>query len=461
MTTTAPAPASTSPAPLSPSAAAAPTQTAARTQGPTLDGLLDHYHVPPFRHVAWVVMALIAAFVVWAAIAQLDEVAVATGEVAPQGKVKVIQHLEGGLIVDIYVSEGDVVRPGDPLLLLDLATGGVNRDEMQVRLDGLRLTRARLHAEAEGTPVQFPAAEAQRRPELLRAEQDTHAARIAELKTSVAVLREQVNQRGAEVREIDAQSRAAAANLKLAREKLGMSASLLKDGLTARMDHLQLQSEVEGLQGSLNSLAESMPRARAALAETEARLAEISQRFRREALEQIGETELNIARTEELLAKATDQQMRTEIRSPIDGIVKNMRHNTIGGVVRAGEPILDLVPSRDDLVIEARLNPVDRGYVREGQEATVKISTYDYARYGGLKGEVVLVAPDSTTPENDQPYFRVVVKPEKYHLGERPDEYVITPGMEATVDIHTGTRSVLDYLVKPVLKLKHEAFRER
>lgn len=428
---------------------------------PSLDGLLERHRLPPFRNVAWVVMGLIACFIAWAAVAQLDEVAVATGEVAPQGRIKVIQHLEGGLIVDIYVNEGDEVRPGDPLLLLDLATGGVNRDEMQVRLDGLRLTRARLQSEAEGTVLAFPEAEAQRRPDLVRAEQETYSARITELKTSVAVLREQVNQRGAEVRELEAQSRAAAANLKLAREKLAMSASLLKDGLTARMDHLQLQSEVEALQGSLNSLSESVPRARAALAETEARVDEISQRFRREALEQIGETELNIARTEELLAKATDQQLRTEVRSPIDGIVKNMRHNTIGGVVRAGEPILDLVPSRDDLIVEARLNPVDRGYVREGQEATIKISTYDYARYGGLKGQVILVAPNSTTPENGQPYFRVVVKPEKYYLGDQPDEYVITPGMEATVDIHTGTRSVLDYLVKPVLKMKHEAFRER
>lgn len=455
-TTTSSSPTSSPAVPASAAAAAA-----ARADTPTLDGLLDRHAVPPFRHVAWVVMALIATFVAWATVAQLDEVAVAMGEVAPQGKVKVIQHLEGGLIVDIYVNEGDAVKPGDPLLLLDLATGGVNRDEMQVRLDGLRLTRARLHAEAEDTPLTFPEAEAQRRPELLHAEQETYAARIAELKSSVAVLRQQVNQRDAEVRELEAQSRATAANLRLAREKLGMSASLLKDGLTARMDHLQLQSEVEGLQGSLNALAEGVPRARAALAEAEARLAEIGQRFRREALEQIGETELNIARTEELLTKATDQQLRTEIRSPIEGIVKNMRHNTIGGVVRAGEPILDLVPSRDDLVIEARLNPVDRGYVREGQEATVKISTYDYARYGGLKGTVVLVAPDSTTPENDQPYFRVVVKPEKYYLGDRPDEYAITPGMEATVDIHTGTRSVLDYLIKPVLKMKHEAFRER
>ncbi|MFA7430039.1 MAG: HlyD family type I secretion periplasmic adaptor subunit [Rhodospirillaceae bacterium] len=428
---------------------------------PTLDILIQRHKAPPRRYITWLIMALIAVFIVWASVAQLDEVSVATGEVAPQGRVKVVQHLEGGLIVDIYVAEGDEVRQGDPLMLLDLATGGVNREELQVRIDGLLLTRARLTAEAEGTPLVFPEEEAKRRPDLVRAERETHEARRSELSSSVSVLQQQVNQRSSEVRELEARSRATATNLRLGREKLAMSASLLQEGLTARMDHLQLQAEVEDLQGTLNTLSESIPRAQSALAESEARLAEIGLRFRREAVEQIGETELNLARNQELLGRATDQQLRTEIRSPIDGIVKNMRHNTIGGVVKAGEPILDLVPSRDDLVVEARLNPMDRGYVREGQEATLKISTYDYARYGGLKGEVILVAPDSTVPENDEPFFRVVVKPEKYFLGDRPDEYQISPGMEATVDIHTGTRSVLDYLIKPVLKLKHEAFRER
>jgi adhesin transport system membrane fusion protein len=428
---------------------------------PTLDVLVQRYKAPPRRYVTWLVMALIATFIAWASVAQLDEVSVATGEVAPQGRVKVVQHLEGGLIVDIFVAEGDEVRQGDPLMLLDLATAGVNRDELQIRIDGLLLTRARLSAEAENLPLVFPEEEAKRRPELVRAERETYDARRNELTQSVSVLQQQVNQRSSEVRELEARSRATASNLRLAREKLAMSASLLKEGLTARMDHLQLQAEAEDLQGTLNTLAESIPRVQSALAEAEARLAEIALRFRREAVEQIGETELNLARNQELLGRATDQQLRTEIRSPIDGIVKNMRHNTIGGVVKAGEPILDLVPSRDDLVIEARLNPMDRGYVREGQEATLKISTYDYARYGGLQGEVILVAPDSTVPENDQPFFRVVVKPEKYYLGDKPGEYPISPGMEATVDIHTGTRSVLDYLIRPVLKLKHEAFRER
>ncbi|MDP4795948.1 MAG: HlyD family efflux transporter periplasmic adaptor subunit, partial [Rhodospirillales bacterium] len=141
--------------------------------------------------------------------------------------------------------------------------------------------------------------------------------------------------------------------------------------------------------------------------------------------------------------------------------VKNMRYNAVGNVVKPGEPIMEIVPTGDQLVVEAKLNPIDRGYVTVGQAATVKISTYDFARYGGLKGEVIRVAPDSSTDEDGAPYFRVVVQTDKNYLGYNEGDLPITPGMQATVDIHTGKKSVMDYLVKPVLKLRHEAFRER
>ena len=161
------------------------------------------------------------------------------------------------------------------------------------------------------------------------------------------------------------------------------------------------------------------------------------------------------------MKQADSQELRTEIRSPINGVVKNLGFNTIGGVVKPGDPIMEIVPTGDSLVIEAKLRPVDSGYVQVGQKATAKISTYDYSRYGGLDGEVIQVAPDSSTEQDGTPFFRVIVKTDKTYLGDEPGNYPITPGMEATVDIHTGTKSVLDYLVRPVLKLKHEAFRER
>jgi adhesin transport system membrane fusion protein len=208
-------------------------------------------------------------------------------------------------------------------------------------------------------------------------------------------------------------------------------------------------------------LGQSLPRARAAVSEVTQRLRESEIKFRREAQDELAKTDQEIARVKELLERATEQGVRAVIRSPNDGIVKNMRYNTIGGVVKPGEPILEIVPTGDNLVVESKLNPTDRGYVTRGQRALVKVSTYDYARYGGLEGRVILVAPDSTTDQKGNIYFRVVVQPEKTYLGRQSGDLPISPGMQATVDIHTGTKSVMEYLVKPVLKLRHEAFRER
>jgi membrane fusion protein, adhesin transport system len=406
-------------------------------------------------------MALIATLLIWANFARLDEVAVAMGEVVPQGKIRVVQHLEGGIIEHIYVGEGSVVRAGDPLVRLDLATSGVNRKELLARLDGALLHRARLLAESSGAALALPRDAAARQPSVADAERQAYAARRHELESSLGVLKEQVRQRELEVQELDAKRKSATNNLALARERLKMSASLLTEGLTARMEHLRLQAEVESLEGELQGLGPALPRARAAVAEATQRLREAEVRFQREAREGLGETEQTIARVQELLAEATDQGVRAEIKSPIDGVVKKLRYNTVGGVVALGEAIMDIVPTGEKLVVQAKLSPIDRGYVNAGQPAFVKVSTYDFVRYGGLTGAVTQVAPDATTDKNGTPYFEVIVETDKAYLGEKAGNLPITPGMQATVDIHTGTRSVMDYLVKPVLKLRDEAFRER
>lgn len=426
-----------------------------------LDDLLVQNETPSWRFAAYVIMSLLALFLIWAGFAELDEVAIAQGEVVPQGRVKTIQHLEGGIIDELFVREGDTVREGAPLVQLDLAGTVTNIQELQVRLDGLLVRKARLEAEANNSPLGLPADLATGMDGIIAAEQQAYEARQRELNSTRAVLEGQALQRSQDVREVEARLNAVRTNLGLARERLGMSADLLKDKLQSPMEHLQIQSEVESFEGEIAALSEALPRSQAALDEALERIQELDLRFAREAREQLGETELNIARTEELLATAADQQTRTTIRSPITGVVKNMRYTTIGGVVRTGEPILDIVPSNDTLVVEARLNPMDRGFVKEGQEATVKIDTYDFVRYGGIDGTVIAVAPDSTIPENAPPYFKVVIETPQPWLGDEQDGNLISPGMGATVDIHTGTKSVMDYLIKPVLKLKHEAFRER
>ena len=430
-------------------------------QASRLDTLLKSHPAPTWRGVAWPVMVLLALAFMWANFAKLDEVASSPGEVVPMGKVKVIQHLEGGIIQDIFVTEGDIVREGQPLLQLDLGSGGANIEELQVRLDGEILARARLEAEANETDPVFPADIAARIPEQANAQRQAFDARKRQMDSGLSVLKRQVTQRELEVQELQAKLTAAKNNLKSAEERFKISTDLLKDGLTSRVDHLQLGAEVETLQGELKSIQAGIPRARAAVSEANSRLEEESNRFRSEAQNELSTTEQTISRIRELLNRANEQGVRSEVKSPIDGVVTNMNFTAVGNVVKPGDPIMAIVPTGEKLVIESRLRPTDRGYVAEGQKALVKISTYDFARYGGLDGLVVLVAPDSSTDENGLPYFRVVVETDKSWLGANEGELPIMPGMEATVDIHTGQKTVMDYLVKPVLKLRHEAFRER
>ncbi|MBY0430425.1 MAG: HlyD family type I secretion periplasmic adaptor subunit, partial [Rhodospirillales bacterium] len=264
-----------------------------------------------------------------------------------------------------------------------------------------------------------------------------------------------------EIQENEAKQRALAGSLKLARQKLKMADDLASAGLMAKMEHVTQESDVETLQGQLNTIGPTVPRLQSALAEVKERIREENAKFSRAAQAQLPEIEVNIARTRELLSQANDQALRTQITSPSEGVIKNMRQNTIGGVVRSGEPIMEIVPLRERLMIEARLSPADRGYVAAGQDALVKVTAYDFARYGGLNGQVMSVAPDTMTGPDNQPYYRMVILTHRGWLGTSERKLPITPGMQAMVDVHTGTRTVLEYLLKPVLKIRYEAFRER
>ncbi len=426
-----------------------------------LTSLIERHPMPTWRLLAWPMMIFMLVMMVWAYFAELEEFAVVSGEVIPLGKIKTIQHLEGGIIEEIYISEGDYVKEGDPLLQLDLGSGGTNVEELQVRLDSETLAHARFVSEASGVPLDFSSEAAERRPDMVQSQIQTFEARMTELDSSMNIMREQVVQKEQEVKELEAQRNAISKNLRLAKERFLISESLLSEGLTARIEHLELEAEMETLDGELSSIGPSIPRALAAVAEANERVSEVQKKFRSAAKEDLVDSEQKIARISELLSQALQQGVRAEIKSPIDGIIKNLVYNTIGGVVRGGDTILEIVPTGDQLVVETRLSPTDRGYVEVGQEAMVKISTYDYARYGGLLGRVSSIAPDTTLDDSGEPYYRVVVETERTYLGANPGDLPITPGMQASIDIETGTRSIMQYLIKPVLKLKDEAFRER
>jgi adhesin transport system membrane fusion protein len=375
--------------------------------------------------------------------------------------VKVIQHLEGGILSEIHVTDGQKVKIGDPLALLDLGATGLDRNQIVIQIDGLLLRRVRLSAEIAGTKPEFPANLTKRYPDLTDSELKSFQSRKRQLISALAVYSSQKRQRQLEMKELIARQKSIAANLMLSRERFVMSSDLLEKSLISRMEHLALKSEVQTLEGQIAQLVPAMPKMRAAVREVSERSRQVTLTFRRTAAEELGETELALTRNRELLTRAADQVKRTLVKSPINGVVKNLRFHTIGGVVGAGDPIMEIVPSGESLVIEARLDPTDIGYVEVGQKATVKLSTYDYIRYGGLEGKVETVAADTSVDPNGIYFYKVVVRTEKAYLGDVHGSLPINPGMQATVDIHTGDKSVIDYLITPVLKLKHEAFRER
>ena len=426
-----------------------------------LDNLVRSHPIPSWRPVAYLVVAVLSAAVIWSVIADLEEVATAQGVVVPQGQIKVVQHLEGGIVQSIDVREGQRVAEGQPLARLTLGTQVLNRNELQARLDGLVIKRARLTAQARTTELAFPAEEAARQPDIAESERRSFEARQRELQSMESGLRIQAQQRGLEVQEFVSQRASLARELVNVEEKFKISTELLEDGLTTRVEHLDLEQEAERVRGKLEVIDVAIPRTRSALEEAEERIREVRLTSQREANENLAKVDSDIARTRENLSQAADQVDRTVITSPIDGVVKTLHVNTIGGVVAPGQPIMEIVPSGQTLVIEAKLSPTDIGFVRVGQSAVVKISTYDFVRYGGLDGVVTEVAPDSSIEDNGDAYFRVRVQTAKTYLGAEPGSLPITAGMIATVDIETGTKTVAEYLVRPVLKLRHEAFRER
>ncbi len=428
-----------------------------------LDTLLATQRTSKWRLTAIIIICLIALFLLWAVTSKLEEVAVATGEVVPQEQIQTIQHLEGGIVEKIFVTEGDTVKKGKPLVQLNLTPFMANREELQIQQEALQLKRARLKAEAAGhSELVFDKAYDGYREELKKAEQETFQSRRNKLKNESAQLRDQSSQRELDRRELKAERSSIVTNLSVLREKFRISKDLLKDKLTSKLEHLQLSSELKELQGRLKVVDVSIPRATAAMEEAANRLKGVKLNFQNEAQQELNDVEQAIARTKEALNRADDQVERTTISSPIDGIVKSLQNHTLGGVIQPGATVMEIVPKSENLIIEAQLDPNDIGFVSKGQDVLVKVNTYDFARFGGLKGHVQSISADSLLNEQTGlPYFLVKIRTNQNYLGTDANSFPITSGMQVMVDIKTGSKSVMQYLLKPVIMLQHESFRER
>ena len=405
---------------------------------------------------------MVVAFTIWASISTLDIVSMATGEVIPSTQVKTIQHLEGGIVREIHVREGESVRKGQLLMKLEPTASDADVAELKVRLRSLVLDEARLEALASNAEKpDFPPELVTSHPKLVRQARTSfnigrrrHLGEIVRQKQAVA-------QRKQEITEINTRIRSAKAELKPVIEKFNLSKELMKDSLSTQFQHKDLEIRAIQLKGSIETDQASLKRAKLALKEAQAELKNIKNAFDEENQNALDEARLNRAEIAERVKKFEASLNRTNVQSPLDGAIKTLHVFTVGGVLRPGDPIADIVPAGDRLIIEAKLPTQDIGYVAAGQLAVIKLASADAMRFGGLDGNVVNVSPDTLISPEGQPFYKVRIETDKSYFENGDLRYNLFPGMQVMASIYTGQRTVLEYVIDPVRFSMSSAFQER
>ena len=426
-----------------------------------LEKLIEKYRPKHEAYLSISVILLLFSAFFWMFFSELDEVAVADGEVIPQGQVKVIQHLEGGIVTEILTKEGQRVSKGERLIQLRLGADRVRSSEIELQVDGLIIKRDRLQAELDKKTFSLPEDVNPKILKIFQKEILTFENRKQQVRGKIRILEANARQKILEIKELENRIKGRENSLEFAFKRFQISKGLEKDNLATKMEVLDLENEYEQLKSEITELKTSLQKAKEAHTEAKQRAKALTLDFNREVSEELGLVETARAQAREQLKTASELVKQTALLSPIDGVVKNLRQNTIGGVVQPGEAIMEVVPVRATLVIETKLSPIDVGYVGVGQNAEVKIQTYDFLRYGSLNGVVKNVAADASTDFRGEPYFRVEIETDRNYLGKDVGALPITPGMQAEINIKTGKRSVFNYLLSPVLKTWHAAFRER
>ena len=381
---------------------------------------LKEPRLPRATLVAWSLFALLAAFIAWASLVHLDEVTTGSGKVIPSSHEQVIQSLEGGIIHSLMVREGDIVERGQQLAQLDRTKTESSVLESESRLNAALATAARLKAEVNDTELTFPE-ELDDDVELVKQETALYQSRRESLEKGLAGLRQ-----GAE----------------LVQRELSLTRPLVTQGAASKVEVLRLERQKN---------------------ELENKITEMKNQYYVRAREELAKANAEIEAQRSVMKGREDSLTRLTFNAPVRGIVKDIDVTTVGGVIPPNGKLMSLVPLDDQMVIEAKISPRDVAFIHPGQKALVKVTAYDYSIYGGLEGEVTMISPDTLQDEvkRDVYYYRVYIRTDSNHLtNKQGQEFPVFPGMIATVDIKTGSKTILDYLLKPLNKAK-EALRER
>lgn len=401
-------------------------------------------------------------FVIWAYFGKLDIVSVADGKVIPSSKIKSIQHLEGGIIKGIHVREGDTVVKGQPLVYLEEISSGASVEELEIRIHSLKVDITRLEQEEKCMEtITFPDGFKEKFPDLVRQAEKIFHTKLLRYQSEIASQNEKINQRTDDIREIESRLKNNRKGLGLLEEQIAISKELLKDQLATQYNHINLLRELTKLKSKIEEDTHALSRANSSQNEANEKLKVIRHSFQENAGKELKKARQELDEFTQRLIKYKDSFKRSVIRSPIDGVVKHLYIVTIGGVVSPGMTIMDIVPVSDRLIIEAHLPIGDIGYVQTGQDAAIKLASPDARRFGEMKGTVINVSPDTFSTRQGRTYYTILIETEKDHFTRKKLTYKLYPGVLVMAFIHTGQRTIFEYLLDPFLNTLGNSLKER
>ncbi len=414
------------------------------------------------RAMLWIGAFVIVWLIVWAYYAEIDALTRGQGKIIPSHQLQIIQNLEGGIVSEILVEEGETVKKGQILIKIDDTNFISNFLENELRYNELEAKSIRLLAESSGHKFKASKEIEKKSPDLIKHERSLYLSNKEQLNNNILIYKRRLAQKRNERTEAEAKLKQLQLNYKLIQQEVDINKPLVDKGIVSEVEFLQLQRQQSSLQGEMQAIKLSIPRLISVIEEQKNNIKEVNLKFKNTAKELYNETKAEMERLKRTNIAREDKVKRTYVRSPVDGTINQLLVNTVGGVVRPGMDIVEIVPSQDNLLVEAKIRPADIAFLYPGQKAIVKFSAYDFAIYGSLKGELTHISADTIVDEIDkQSYYLVRIKTDKNYLGSEKKKLKLIVGMTADVDIITGKKTVLDYILKPILRARENTLSER
>ncbi len=423
----------------------------------------DLMQPPPVwtNHLLRGIAVIFLTLLLWASWAKIESMVFAQGKVIPAGDVQIIQNLEGGIVSEILVKNGDRVAKGELLLRIDNTIVKAQHGEIQQKLLGLEANITRLDAEISEKEPQFSTSLQEHAPEIAERERQLFQTRRNELDTALSALNTQIKQRKQELKETQKKINLLSSNITLMQEEVQLSNDLAKEGALSKVEALQLLRKLNELQAERQSVVVASSDITSQITQLQQQVDEKRDRFLGEAISNRNELEIQRNQLLQSMVASSDKATRTEVKAPVAGIINRVLVNTIGGVISPGMDLIELVPAEDNLLVEAKVKPEDIGFLTLGQKAVVRLTAYDFAIYGSLEGQVEQIGANTVEDEEGHQFYQIKVRTKENALKRDAEDLPILPGMIAQVDVITGDRTVLSYLTKPITKTKQKALHER